>query len=1037
MNNIKNSAFLSFCKKHQRCILCSLLTLAVLFICRNLIIDVIWDVNELSWVTNIDQDVLGWLFVAICIFGSCYSWKKCKDKNTIISEGYVCISMIIAFSYLYLRIDGTIDFYKFIWKLAYSDFIFIPIGTTLYLSCKKTKQKQEGHNLNSTFRDQAINSEEEDELGFSKMIDVLLYDIEHTDLSKEAFSIGLVGRWGQGKSSFANLLKNKLDPESTILIEFNPRNSKNTESIAEDFFNNFSEALHPYHTGIKSSIRKYANALQIVLDDNIIGKIIGFISSFSASDSKEHINKAIKEIGRTIYVVVDDLDRLTAKEILETLKLIDRNADFVNTVFITAYDKDYVNDVLQRYLGYKTGTFTDKYFNYEVLLPALNNDNIYKIVYECLDKIQGEVIHNELIRFWDENGRKYVKYFNNIRHIKRFINIFLSRFRMVYEDVNVEDFFNLTLLRYYDIETYNSLVGMNLFITNGPPFNGENPKIIHLTQDYEKQLREDCWKFTSEVLVKMFPKSDSEVMGSTYQRIHDMDYFDLYFYDYKEGKLYLKDLIQLFESNDDNTAVELLEKYNQEDTIGLTRFLENAAPQRILTRDMLKRYLTLALQYRTHCQPSVPTMMEPLELPLLDEGYKIYKSLFNSDDIDSYKKGIEAIYESLIPKYPFELQRILENINEEKDDTICIFVRKYIREKELRCQDLFLNSFDEGENSLVQAFYVSVIMETGKKKCIPEASRRLLKFMNDHQAFAAANIFGFSVNSISETNEQQLFVYIDQIYKNFTLWFPVDNTSFTDWIDTINDDYLKKIILRIYNQPANALTVKALKTDYENDDYEGIWNAIKTSDDAIDIRQIEEAIQLETVFDLSSLCKAVTFDKERVLQLYKDHYQDKNFNIPNRYFRDMQPFEPGDIVKLSSKKQKELEVVSNNPEHIFKIQTLDESGECKLQFINEIIDESDLLPVLVESNEDKNIYYDPIVAASFLAPGQAPPIRHTNYEYYMDHLKKSTFEGETEYDLIKEKGFAYVHEVQHWLRNGRLDDGLKIRYGTFTSRKRR
>lgn len=99
-------------KKHRRCILWSILTLALLFILRNLIIEIIWDVNELSWITYVDQDSLGWLFIILCIFANCYLSKKCKDKNIVISDSYVSISVILALCYLFVRIEGTIGFNK-------------------------------------------------------------------------------------------------------------------------------------------------------------------------------------------------------------------------------------------------------------------------------------------------------------------------------------------------------------------------------------------------------------------------------------------------------------------------------------------------------------------------------------------------------------------------------------------------------------------------------------------------------------------------------------------------------------------------------------------------------------------------------------------------------------------------------------------------------------------------------------------------------------------------------------------------------------
>lgn len=80
---------------------------------------------------------------------------------------------------------------------------------------------------------------------------------------------------------------------------------------------------------------------------------------------------AISKIGRKIYVIIEDLDRLSGTELLEVLKLIDRNGAFCNVIYMSAYDKQYVNGVLRQTLGHQIeGDFTDKYFSYELPLPV-------------------------------------------------------------------------------------------------------------------------------------------------------------------------------------------------------------------------------------------------------------------------------------------------------------------------------------------------------------------------------------------------------------------------------------------------------------------------------------------------------------------------------------------------------------------------------------------------------------------------------------------------------------------------------------------
>lgn len=88
----------------------------------------------------------------------------------------------------------------------------------------------------------------------------------------------------------------------------------------------------------------------------------------------------------------------------------------------------------------------------------------------------------------------------------------------------------------------------------------------------------------------------------------------------------------------------------------------------------------------------------------------------------------------------------------------------------------------------------------------------------------------------------------------------------------------------------------------------------------------------------------------------------------------------------------------------------------------------DIRPVRIDGEEDRDIYYDPIVAASIIDIGEAIPVVHRDTsEYYMDALKKSYNEHHVSYyDEIHYIEARYVHEIQNKIPLLRYD--LKIHY---------
>ena len=93
--------------------------------------------------------------------------------------------------------------------------------------------------------DNPISEENEDLLGrhplayrIADMINNLSDDYKHSVV------IGIEGAWGAGKSSFINLILNKVRPsENSLIVEFNPWNFSDQNELIKDFFNSITNAL--------------------------------------------------------------------------------------------------------------------------------------------------------------------------------------------------------------------------------------------------------------------------------------------------------------------------------------------------------------------------------------------------------------------------------------------------------------------------------------------------------------------------------------------------------------------------------------------------------------------------------------------------------------------------------------------------------------------------------------------------------------------------------------------------------------------------
>ena len=137
-------------------------------------------------------------------------------------------------------------------------------------------------------------------------------------------------------------------------------------------------------------------------------------------------------------------------------------------------------------------------------------------------------------------------------------------------------------------------------------------------------------------------------------------------------------------------------------------------------------------------------------------------------------------------------------------------------------------------------------------------------------------------------------------------------------------------------------------------------------------------------------------------------------------------FQIKDIVRLKEP-NKQLDVLEPTM-NLFRIIAINEDNItlCSHFGLTFEVKYSDILPVPINGEDDQSIYYDPVVAASIVNPGDEIPTHRTDYTYYMEQFKWSTYNGKTFFDMIKERELKYVHEVQHFLVNEFQRDELKF-----------
>ena len=913
-------------------------------------------------------------------------------------------------------------------------------GFLVYRKFKYKPYEQQKQNANPLVRDSAITNQDEDFFGYQKMVDSLLADLYDTDVENEAFSVGIAGKWGVGKSSFINLLRNSIPKKGGLIVDLYPRSSMNLSAISLDFFNSLSNTLKGYHTGSWHIVDKYVKSLRCIEGKGWFNKTIDAIEVFAKTDEKERLQNVITEIGRKIFVIIDDLDRLTAPEILEVLKIIDRNGSFKNVIFVVAYDKGYVNAVLRKYLGYEgSEMFTDKYFNFEYSLPA---HNFYMERQYVANYIRNKITVNEgdavtkadLLTVWNRIGDSVVRYLGLMRDVKRFVNILMSRLASVKDNVNIEDFILITLLRYKDLDLYYKLSTADMLI-GGNQFLEGDPELLYLkdTTIPEINARHFGWQYASNILQRLFPIKGQKVhydLRADYRKVRTANAFDTYFFDAVSGKILHKDLRRLFDSSSNENSINIAKELYNADQTSLLQYLQSRTIKVLGTKANLERYLEILL-YLYHYN-NKNSSIEYLFVSFWDTD--IYDDIKNIDIFkkqNDYKKWILAFIKRAILEYPVAIGGISLNFLElqEKEMNRTFFDKNELISVILLCQRTYLNKWGENDWNIEIAFQLSIIKLSDRRpvKYVKKAGEEIKAFMSKHVQYFIANVIDTYVDSHSSSTLLQFYDWFVP-----SAIFQTEGYSFREWLNKyVKDDDAKYVLRRIYDD-----SLKYDKPILNQELQKGIFDfsevaTILREQDAEELdTKVLDAISSCVGVDLKTLAEKLDYD-EKDVQLSLCRLSKKNqcdlfwANLKHQ----MDAIKKGDFVRLrDSIYQQKIDFL------IFKVNAfvVDSIGQnpdetIKLKGIENEVSVRDVEAIPIDGIHDLCIYYDPFVAASYVGADGHVPTYNTDYSYFIDHFKKVQVDGKsTLYGEMEKANVQFVHEVQHWLSSEFNDYGLKI-----------
>lgn len=462
------------------CFLLSILSLSCFYALRsdiNVYISKMWVGELFAYVFKACS--ISTLFNILLILALCY-FSFIVGKIIYHSKGSILISICILFAIVYLYTNNYWIFAQaYIVNVGYDSLLIISLLTLLIADIIAiARQWLSANNEYESFQDDQKGYCMEEvytkhrETGWGSYVEDLLALMPRERLKKESLAIGISGKWGSGKTSFLKTMMESMK-DDYLEISFNPWKCTDKVQIVSQFFTLMRKKIHGHDKPLKNAIQMYRD---IVLNADIhpsltlLAKILPECKEEETLESlKNKIEKAISAEGAKPFAIfIDDLDRLEGDELFEVLRLIRVTANFRNMVFVVAYDREYICNVLNQSKNIERAEeYIQKIFHLEVSLPKFEEETLFDVFMEEFSRIypleeKYEVrFRSSILQLCNSAEVSFTDFIPNFRQARRFANIFALNLKAILshtEDFIVRDFFGIELIHFAFPDVHHTLM---------------------------------------------------------------------------------------------------------------------------------------------------------------------------------------------------------------------------------------------------------------------------------------------------------------------------------------------------------------------------------------------------------------------------------------------------------------------------------------------------------------------------------------------------------------------------------------------------
>ena len=585
----------------------------------------------------------------ICIFTTI-------GKNVYHSKGNTLRCISCSFAIVYLLTNNHWIFPKVLFIDAdYGSFLIISLIAIIILditALAKEYLSLGNSNANDTYADDkkgycmdGVYSELR-KTGWDNYVSNLLALMPHSRLKKESLTIGISGNWGSGKTSFLKSMQKQMDTDYRV-VSFNPWTCTDKEQIISQFFALMSNQTEDNNGSLQDAIQKYRD---IVLDADIHPSLT-FLAKILPLNKREDTLESLKDkIEETIAtddskpfaIFIDDLDRLEGNELFEVLRLIRITANFRNVVFIVAYDRDYICNVLNESKNIKRAEeYIQKIFHLEVSLPKFEDETLLDVFMEeivriaALNESNASILKRSIRQLLDAEGLSFTDYVPNFRQARRFANVFAVNLKSIIshtKDFVTKDFVGIELLHFAFPDIHRTLMYKPMTLLKQRPATLSKARLLV----YESDNNTPC----DRLLKRLFP-NNSETEKSSREIRSQISFANYFCYRLPKNVIGATEFEMLMIENDVDEVRKNIQEWSQKDDSrnSLYEHFRSYYMHGYQEIKVMRNYMCALLEF-------LPWLTKKGITEIMSERYWIRTGV----DIEDLQKRIISLFEYYISK---------------------------------------------------------------------------------------------------------------------------------------------------------------------------------------------------------------------------------------------------------------------------------------------------------------------------------------------------------------------------------------------------